>query len=522
VTLFLTSDLQGAIEPCGCTTDPLGDLARTAKLIEDAASAGAVLHLDAGSTLYSELSLAKELVPQEERKATLIRDTFQKVFHTAAVGLGPYDLSLGTKGIQMPRHAANVTGEGIPLSPPTVLDAKGTRIGVFGVVSASGFKMPGAKVSDPLSAAKDAVALLRQQKADVIVVLAHMSRQEVAKLVRAVPGIHFAVVGQTVPQVEVTPKEAPDQVGDTWLIELVDRGQVLTRLDLTFRQPGPWADAIGKTRAAAAEKTLAASIARAQAELSEWKKSPDADPAFLKEKEKAVAEAIKERQTLIEKPLRVPAKDSWFVYTPIKIKKALPCSPAIQASKETYDKDVGTANVAAAKGKKAPPPPKGTAGYVGTEECANCHSEAFELWEGTRHAHAWKTLTDLGKAQNYDCIGCHVTGWDKPGGATMGHHEPFQNVQCETCHGPGSLHMEADGDDQRRTIPRVPDDSLFKGCHNEKHSDTFAFEAYLRDVTGPGHGEEFRKKLGDGPTGKELRSAGFAKAGKSIGAGCRK
>ena len=49
-------------------------------------------------------------------------------------------------------------------------------------------------------------------------------------------------------------------------------------------------------------------------------------------------------------------------------------------------------------------------------------------------------------------------------------------------------------------------------CHTEQHSDTFQYEAYLRDILGAGHGPSARKKLGDGPTGHELRTAALARA----------
>jgi hypothetical protein len=42
----------------------------------------------------------------------------------------------------------------------------------------------------------------------------------------------------------------------------------------------------------------------------------------------------------------------------------------------------------------------------------------------------------------------------------------------------------------------------------------------LRDIVGKGHGEDVRKKLGDGPTGHELRHAALAKAGTVLGSGC--
>ncbi len=50
VTIFLTAEMKGSTEPCGCTSDPLGDLARTSALIATARAAGPVLVFDGGST----------------------------------------------------------------------------------------------------------------------------------------------------------------------------------------------------------------------------------------------------------------------------------------------------------------------------------------------------------------------------------------------------------------------------------------------------------------------------------------
>jgi hypothetical protein len=82
--------------------------------------------------------------------------------------------------------------------------------------------------------------------------------------------------------------------------------------------------------------------------------------------------------------------------------------------------------------------------------------------------------------------------------------------------------VDKDGKDSPRTVVRNPAEDVCLRCHNEEHSDTFEFTAYLRDVTGPGHGAEFRAKLGEGPSGHQLRRAALEKAGLSIGAGCKK
>src|SRR5687767_8082985 len=68
-TLFALGELRGQVEPCGCTTNPLGDLARTAKLIEDTRAAGPVLVVDAGSTLFTRVPVPDYLAPQERLKA---------------------------------------------------------------------------------------------------------------------------------------------------------------------------------------------------------------------------------------------------------------------------------------------------------------------------------------------------------------------------------------------------------------------------------------------------------------------
>ena len=53
-TLFALAEVRGQVGPCGCTTDPLGDLSRTTQLIEQARTAGPVMFVDAGSLLYTQ------------------------------------------------------------------------------------------------------------------------------------------------------------------------------------------------------------------------------------------------------------------------------------------------------------------------------------------------------------------------------------------------------------------------------------------------------------------------------------
>ena len=122
-------------------------------------------------------------------------------------------------------------------------------------------------------------------------------------------------------------------------------------------------------------------------------------------------------------------------------------------------------------------------------------------------AEAWPTLVAGGKQADYKCVSCHVTGYGQVGGSALGFTKGLTNVQCETCHGPGSLHVAAKGLEEPSTMHRETPETTCLGCHNEHHSDTFQYVAYLRDVLGPGHGASARTKLGEGVTGHELRTA---------------
>ncbi len=125
----------------------------------------------------------------------------------------------------------------------------------------------------------------------------------------------------------------------------------------------------------------------------------------------------------------------------------------------------------------SPRPDKGETSemYLGTMRCSNCHKAIFTSFQDTGHAKAWQTLVAKGQTSNPECVGCHVTGWDyyngfDPAVSANGRNTLF-NVQCEACHGYGSMHAR-DGEWVKQAK-----ESCTK-CHTPEFDPSFDYDTY--------------------------------------------
>jgi predicted CXXCH cytochrome family protein len=110
--------------------------------------------------------------------------------------------------------------------------------------------------------------------------------------------------------------------------------------------------------------------------------------------------------------------------------------------------------------------------------CGNCHTETYSRWKGTAHAHAWATL-QANSGKQALCEGCHTVnalGNTATGNAGyLGVKDArYEDVQCESCHGPGLQHVQNVQNanaDPRPFAPLRVDTALTLGC-GECHSGT--------------------------------------------------
>ena len=132
--------------------------------------------------------------------------------------------------------------------------------------------------------------------------------------------------------------------------------------------------------------------------------------------------------------------------------------------------------------------------YIGVENCMLCHQPHFDSWSETKMSKSYELLKPGVRAEakskaNFDpdkdytreatCLRCHVTGLGKPGGFVSLEKTPdMLGVQCEMCHGPGSIYTEMMMKKQGTytleeyqtlgglTMPSPEDNVCTQQCHN--------------------------------------------------------
>jgi peroxiredoxin len=117
-------------------------------------------------------------------------------------------------------------------------------------------------------------------------------------------------------------------------------------------------------------------------------------------------------------------------------------------------------------------------GYSGNDNCGVCHESEHTTWMLTRHAQAFNTLVKHGEASDPECVGCHVVGYEEPGGFEGAIETPYlEHVGCETCHGRGGPHLSPDLVEDGDYAP------VCVSCHDAKHSLGFDYATFLPRVS---------------------------------------
>lgn len=507
--LFYTGDVHGTLEPCGCTSNPLGDMARITAMIRQTLKTmpGQVLVIDAGNLNFPPSSSSPLKQTVSRLRAEFIGQEFARL-PLVGSAVGQADVSPEGK-ILLPRRIATNVEANDQVEAFRIAEAGGIRFGILGYIDPSLARTLKLVPRDSEQAMLETAKRLRAEGAEVLVLLAPMDRPTARALTRNID-IDFIILGKEVGE----GLAKAERIQKTYFLAPGEETQRLGRLEIVLpdRKEASWSlvDAGSAEQNQKRVGELEKRCTHLHEDLQRWSADKTADMAFVAAKFREYEDLQKELKQLIETPWVPPQSGPYFTNTVIPMKRTLPRDPMLAQSMRKLDEAIASASLKLAE----PPPPveAGQAKFIGDTKCISCHKAAARSFATTRHAQAWATLVKTRKTGQEDCVTCHVTGYGEMGGSSFGFTKGLENVQCEACHGPGSIHVEKRG----KEIPfagrlKTPE-SLCIRCHNEKHSDTFQYEAYLRDVLGPGHGEDARDALGKGPTGKELRRAAKKRA----------
>jgi cytochrome c554/c'-like protein len=323
------------------------------------------------------------------------------------------------------------SGEPI-VSPTTVVrmplragaKVKDVRIGFIGLSRADpAFQKegPGGRrivTVDPIAAAAKHVAALKQ-KADIVVALVALDLEQARRLPKTVKDIDLVVGADSAPGRTGMITRSDDfpeatQFGRTRLLFAGDQGKVLGEVRLFFDT-----------------KRSVTSTQRTIIQLTrEWPDDPKL--AELMDKVKVAINEFNKQKTLAESPFAAPA-----------------ATPAPQE-----------------------------AAYTGSERCAPCHEAAFAVWAKSGHARAFETLVRAKQDFNPKCLPCHTIGYNQKGGYVNPQATPhFENVGCEACHGPSSLHPEPTQSGYGKV-----DVTFCVTCHTRENSPDYVPAEYIPKV----------------------------------------
>ncbi|MBI4952199.1 MAG: hypothetical protein HY908_09205 [Myxococcales bacterium] len=497
--LFVLSTLAGGLEPCGCTKTQLGGVDKlAAHLVAQRAGAAKGMLVAAGPLWFVDPAIKPERKVQDGAKADALADALREMSLVAwapgandwAAGAAEFE-RLAKKSGAKPL-AANVQAPALAAS--TLETAGWLKVGILGLSDPKtqvGKYPDGVTVSgDVLAAARREIASLRQQGAHVLVALAALPRGEALRLADELPELGVLVLGKPAAAGEINDHQAdPMLVGSTLVVEAANHAQTVSVVDIYAvegdKAPLVLADT-GVARAVAI-----ANLARREntldAQIDNWERSGSVDPKDLaarKQEQKALAA---ERKALEAEVPPAPAQ-SFFRYGFAEVKESMGREPHVRERLVAYYRQVNEHNKAAFAGSLPPAVMQGEAGYLGVEACSSCHPGARRVWDGTPHAQAYVTLQTEFKEYNLDCVSCHVTGYGRPGGSTVTVNDTLRGVQCEECHGPGSLH--AARPDKERLITRSPDlGRCAASCHHPPHVAEFDPKLMVDRILGPGHGK---------------------------------
>ncbi len=488
--LYMMSDVAGALEPCGCVKDQLGGLDHLAAWVasEKKVAPSSIL-VTAGPLFFTDPTLAHGHQEQDVAKAQMLArglhmlglGAFAPGWNDWAAGAGVLDSLVHESGGAMLTGAESA-------KRVALVDVGGVKVGFIGLIAPPNASIgpvePPFEIRPPMEVARAAWAEVEKLGPQVTIALVSTGRGEAKRIAEELPNLTAILVGSAGDRGEENTTAPPvDRVGNVLIAQTGNHMQSVAMLDLYVRGGSyAFADADG-VEAAQKRDALNRRVRDLRVRIATWERDGKIGQSDIEKRRADVAQIEGEIAASQESPS--PPQGSYFKYAVKDIRDNLGSNAQMIEAMKAYYRAVNDQNKQLFAARVPPAPTAGKPSYVGVDVCTGCHAAPRAVWNKTAHSRAYATLANQFKEFNLDCVSCHVTGYDAPGGSTVTHVERLKNVQCETCHGPGSAHAATAN---KKLIQRVPSQALCISCHKPPHVHEFDVNAKWGEILGPGHG----------------------------------
>ncbi len=363
-----------------------------------------------------------------------------------ALNIGAYDLALGVdflrkqeKRAKFPFLSANIMdNHDKPIFTPSIVKhISGVKVGIFGICDdkLKLKKIPGGdkiKVANALAKVKETALRLQAEGADYIVLLTTLNTRQCRRIGQRDLPIDLIVGSSKRNRISL-----PILVDDTYIVHVERGGKSVGRLDVSFLGPA----------------------------------GVEALSPAVRYKGKAVGENLFLLNHFL--PLKLDIKDHPDIAPMVeKVEVRLSRLRQVKANK-TLSITANDSNSRVVAGDS----------YMFANACKKCHPGQYQRWQKSQHAHAYHSLIKVKKHFDEECIACHTLGYKQPGGFNdIQQVGEFANVQCESCHGPGRLHVESKG--KTKMLRDLAGGKMCLRCHIEERSPEFELETYFENVCG--------------------------------------
>jgi len=238
LTMLVTTNVWGQLDPCGWKANPLGGLPRRLTYINQLREGGVdPVLLDAGDALFELNILANGKEASSKLRAKTVFESTAKMgnyiynvgHNDFAAGLDflkQLEISANNKFISS--NIVNVGTDDLTFKSHTIIERNGIKVGVFGILSSLPASAKELELKDALTVINSKVEELRPQ-VDVLVMLINANKLQLDKLVSQTKNVDYIFSSRETSRTRPERKQAD---GSPMLYGTGIQGKYLGRVDL--------------------------------------------------------------------------------------------------------------------------------------------------------------------------------------------------------------------------------------------------------------------------------------------------